>query len=374
LGDPTANSDEERGRGLFSLLIQKKRRTTLCKEKQTTEVVMSARSPPPRSPNLNGLRTSNALPNYNSIASPLSLEIVPVADDASSSVASDLEDHTTSLWQTYIHLVKGYIGVGCLSLPWALSQLGIPLGCLSLAVMSYWSSYNCWTIVKLKRFVEQKRPVIVGDGEPDAASDLQSNKSYTSSQLTYPEVGEWFFGRSFQSFVAASICTQQLAICTVFLSFIGENLLAVLQRLGWHSVNHATVMTLALPPVLVLSFLPNLKMLAPVMMVGTVLLLGTFCALATVIAMAWDERPNEVPGFSVASAPLALCAILYSYEGICLILPVESAMKEPQHFQAIFSAAMGTVAFILAAVASSCVLAFGQVTNVRVCHFHKANG
>jgi proton-coupled amino acid transporter len=333
---------------------------------------MAASSLPSRSTNLNGFRTLNALPNYNSIASPLSLEIVPVADDASSSVASDMEDRTTSLWQTYIHLVKGYIGVGCLSLPWALSQLGIPLGCLSLALMSYWSSYNCWTIVRLKRFIERQRIAIVADGDLDLASDLQSNKSYASSQLTYPEVGEWFFGLRFHSFVAASICTQQLAICTVFLSFIGENLLAVLQRLGWHNVGHATVITLALPPVLLLSFSPNLKTLAPVMMVGTALLLGTFCALAVVIAMVWADRPDKVPEFSVASAPLALCAILYSYEGICLILPVESAMKEPQHFQAVFSAAMGTVAVILATVASSCVLAFGQVTNVRGCHFHNS--
>jgi proton-coupled amino acid transporter len=163
-----------------------------------------------------------------------------------------------------------------------------------------------------------------------------------------------------------------LAICTVFLSFIGENLLAVLQRLGWHNVGHATVITLALPPVLLLSFSPNLKTLAPVMMVATAHLLGTFCALAVVIVMAWADRPDEVPEWNVASAPLALCAILYSYEGICLILPVESAMKEPQHFQAVFSAAMGTVAVIFAAVASSCVLAFGQVTNVRGCHFHNS--
>ena len=63
---------------------------------------------------------------------------------------SDQGDRTTP-WQTYIHLVKGYVGPGCLSLPWAFSQLGVPLGVAATIALSILTSYNCWAVVRIKR-------------------------------------------------------------------------------------------------------------------------------------------------------------------------------------------------------------------------------
>jgi proton-coupled amino acid transporter len=112
------------------------------------------------------------------------------------------------------------------------------------------------------------------------------------------------------------------------LSFIGENLLAVFERLNVAEVfdSHIVVLTLALPAVLSLSFLPSLKSLAPVMAAGTVLMLIGFGALGAIGVLEWSDRPAETPGLYIPQAPLAVCAILYSYEGICLVLPVESAI------------------------------------------------
>jgi hypothetical protein len=175
----------------------------------------------------------------------------------------------------------------------------------------------------------------------------------------------------FQSYTTACICIQQLAICTVFLSFIGENLLAVFQRLNVAEVfdSHIMVLTLALPAVLSLSFLPSLKSLAPVMAAGTVLMLIGFGALGAIGVLEWSDRPAETPGLYMPQAPLAVCAILYSYEGICLVLPVESAMKDPSQFKKAFVWSMTTVALILAAVASLSVLVFGNVTNGSITAF-----
>jgi amino acid permease len=286
----------------------------------------------------------------------------------------DSQEHKTTVWQTFIHLTKGYIGCGVLSLPWAVSQLGVPLGCTMIVLMSCWSSYNCWTVVKLKRFIERKN-VSVGNYVPqtsaidDAASDTPSNVS-NNTNITYPDVGEWAYGRQFNSYVTACVCIQQLAICTVFLSFIGENILAVLERMEVHMLStHAGVLTLALPVVLSLSYLPNLKSLSPVMAAGSITLMVGFGVLGYVIVKFWDERPETTPTINVSQAPLAVCAILYSYEGICLILPVESAMKDPQHFKPVFVASMATVALILALVSSLSVMAFGEVTNGSITAF-----
>jgi hypothetical protein len=68
----------------------------------------------------------------------------PDSDDDASDIDDDEEgDHEkTTFWQTYIHLLKGYIGCGVLSLPWAVSQLGIPVGIAAIFGMAYWSSYS----------------------------------------------------------------------------------------------------------------------------------------------------------------------------------------------------------------------------------------
>ena len=302
------------------------------------------------------------------------------ADDKSSTssglASSSSEHHLTTVPETFLHLVKGYIGPGMLSLPWAVSQLGIPVGFLAVFVMSYWSSYNCWTVVRVKRYIERSRGVSNNNNTEEADDEVSETASSvtTNTNITYPDVGEWAYGKTFQAYVSACICTQQLAICTVFISFIGENLMAVLQAMTsggsnsfWES--HTGVMTACLPACLCLSFIPSLKGLAPIMAAGTVLLLATLFIMAIIGEEEWHDKPTEYPTFAFSRSPLALCAILYSYEGICLILPIESAMEEPKKFGKTFAGAMALVSLILATFSCSCVFVFGEVTNGSVTAF-----
>jgi amino acid permease len=284
----------------------------------------------------------------------------------------------TSVRQTYLHLVKGYIGAGILSLPWAVSQIGYVGGFIAIVIMSLWSSYNCMTIVKIKRYIE--RVNMHNNNLTGAETKSEAASSVASSALTYPDVGEWAYGENFSQILSGCICTQQLAICTVFFSFIGENIYAVCrlvpEMIPSVMMSHVGVMTVALPFIMGLSFIRNLSALTPVMAAGTFLLFVGFGVLAYIISLVWDDRPTEPPEIHFKSAPLALCAILYSYEGICLILPIESSMAEPKKFKKVFWEAMATVAFMLATVSIICVYAFGEVTNGSVTAFllEKYNG
>lgn len=195
----------------------------------------------------------------------------------------------------------------------------------------------------------------------------------SKTNLTFPDVGEWAYGTTFQQYVGACVCTQQLAICTVFISFIGENLLAVFDRmnLGGFFDTHAGVMTAVFPVVLSLSFMPSMKKLVPFMALGTILLLACIGLIGVIVGKEWDIRPlpEELPQLTLPKMPLAACAILYSYEGICLILPIESSMREPEHFGLVFWGTMTLIAGILAGFASINVIAFGNVTNGSITAF-----
>lgn len=274
--------------------------------------------------------------------------------------------HRTTHVETVLHLLKGYLGAGFLSLPYAMSQLGITGGCLSIFALSYWTSSNCYTVVSIKRHMERTTANVLPPQNDDANSDSMSE---TSSNITYPDVGNWAYGNYFRSYVSACIITLQMAVCTVFVSFIGENLLAVVQYFGIASMTHASVMTVALPVIFCLSLVPGLKLLAPITAAGTVLLMVSLAALSKIVYDEWPDRPESPPDLQPSRVPLALCMILYSYEGINLILPVQAAMKTPADFDVVFWLAMGIVALVLATVAVVCVLAFGDVTNGSVTAF-----
>lgn len=95
-------------------------------------------------------------------------------------VADVFADRTT-VKETLFHLLKGNIGPGCLSLPWAYSQLGIPLGVFMTAVVALWTYRNCIMILQVK-------------------ADHTSNRR----TVTYSDLGEVAYGNS------ASNCCHKL--------------------------------------------------------------------------------------------------------------------------------------------------------------------
>ena len=307
-------------------------------------------------------------------------------DDHSNDDDDDIDDDLaassskTTSTQTFIHLLKGYVGPGCLSLPWAISQMGFLFGTLVIALVSFWTSYNCYTIVKIKRYIERSNKDMDNEQQPITADEggsrmkkSTSASSLASSALTYPDIGEWAFGETFEQFISTAVCVQQLSVCTVFFSFIGENIHAVGQLLPGHVPlllsSHVGVMTVALPFIMVLTFIRSLKALTPVIVIASILLFTGFGLIGYTIFAVWEDRPSDAIEIQWPSVPLAVCAVLYSYEGICLILPIESSMKHPKQFKQVFGSAMSCVAVIFALFGNICVYSFGAVNNGSITAF-----
>ena len=274
--------------------------------------------------------------NYASILQVKLQEQVPFEQTTESLLQNHArQQQGTSSIQASIHLIKGYIGPGCLSLPWAFSQLGVIWGIVACVVLSIWTSFLAWTIVRAKL-----------PGE------------------TYPDIVTRVYGPSFGSYLRKCICFQQLGICTVFVTFVGENLLAI--QAG-HTA--AFTMTCVLPILLGITWYatPSLQIMAPMTAAATVLWGIALLLMAAVIFDEWSQRPRDhdtkiITADATPNGPLmALCAILYSFEGICLILPIESSMTQPKHFPIVFFSSMTIVTLVFCVIGSICVLCYGPV-------------
>lgn len=185
----------------------------------------------------------------------------------------------TTLSQTFVHLVKGYIGPGCLSQPWAYSQIGIRNGIIATLVLGFLSSWNCLLVMK------RKVQYVANCPEPERRR-----------HVGYPEIGEVAYGQYFKLYVNFAVCVQQLAICTVYFSFISDNIAAVATQSEWPKLlqNQRFVMSLILPSVLALSFIKDLKKLSPVTAAGTIFLFAAFGLLAAAGIENWDDSSKEV--------------------------------------------------------------------------------
>ena len=76
---------------------------------------------------------------------------------------SESDGKKTTGMQTCLHLLKGNIGPGCLSLPWAFSQLGIWFGIIATIFIAVITSYNCLAMISLKiKMFGKKRDVTYG--------------------------------------------------------------------------------------------------------------------------------------------------------------------------------------------------------------------
>ena len=57
---------------------------------------------------------------------------------------------------------------------------------------------------------------------------------------------------------------------------------------------------------------------------------------------------------------------VYAYEGIGVILPCETAMKEPQKCAAVITVVMGIAFFLYTGFGAICYLAFGKHTSDQI--------
>jgi proton-coupled amino acid transporter len=249
-----------------------------------------------------------------------------------------------STTKTFFTLLKAFVGTGILFLPKAFRNGGILASSITLVMVSF---ITCLCF----RLLLQCREKCGGGG--------------------YGELGGAIVGRRFRSLVLASITLSQLGFVCAGIIFTAENMYSFFQAVLKSRnlpVGINTFIALQLILLIPLALIRNISKLGP-----AALLADVFILIGVVYIWQYDIRSlaefgvNEsVQLFSPSTFPLTIGSAIFTFEGIGLILPIQSSMKQPEHFSKLLYLIMFIITIIFASIGALCYATFGEFTQIQI--------
>ncbi|GMH73447.1 hypothetical protein TrRE_jg4318 [Triparma retinervis] len=228
----------------------------------------------------------------------------------------------------------------------------------------------------------------LADMNTDMNSDVQNGKpkkvgTYTEIGAVYDVVNGSRFG---ERTVNWSILMQQLSVCTVYFSFVSTNIASLDVVENMHELDRRTAEII----VMCIMYFPCVIMVCRSESMNDFKLVSKFCNLLLALCflsvvvvgeLGWVVA-NESSGGKVADSgavlktALAFSTVLYSFEGVCLVLPIYASHPRnsgKMSFSVTYVLALTTVVSVYLAFGLWCKWKFGNVTDGSVTAFISDN-
>lgn len=245
--------------------------------------------------------------------------------------------------KTFFTLLKAFIGTGIMFLPKAFNNGGILFSSMTLVTVS---AVTTWAFHLL----------------------LQCRQLYQKSG--YGEIGEAIGGRRMRSVVLGSVMISQLAFVCTGTAFVAQNLHAfeVAVSKGSAPLSTNILIALQLLALIPLSFIRNISKLGPAALVADVfILLGlAYIYWYDISSLALDGLNPTVQLFNPQHYTLTIGSAIFTFEGIGLILPIQSSMKHPEKFEPLLWVIMFINTVIFTSIGALCYATFGEETKIEV--------
>ncbi|KAJ9155837.1 Vacuolar amino acid transporter 3 [Coniochaeta hoffmannii] len=245
--------------------------------------------------------------------------------------------------KTFFTTLKAFIGTGIMFLPKAFKNGGILFSSATMLVVAVVSMIAFHLL-------------------------LQCRARYGGS---YGDLGREIVGPKMRAIILGSIALSQLGFVCAGLVFVADN---------WYSFFQAVTSDQAKVPgikgliaiqaalIVPLSFIRNISKLGPAAMLADVfILIGlVYIYQYDISALASHGIHKSVELFNPRGYTLTLGASIFTFEGIGLILPIQSSMKKPHHFEPLLAVVMVLITVVFTSVGALCYATFGSDTQIEV--------
>ncbi|DBA95863.1 TPA: hypothetical protein ACH3X1_001407 [Trebouxia sp. C0004] len=215
------------------------------------------------------------------------------------------------------NLFISVVGAGVLGLPYAFKRSGLVQGTIVMVIIAALNLHCMLLLVKCKKRLES-----------------------TAGVVTYNEVAATVLGKTGQRIVEVLLILSQSGFCVAYLVFIAQNLAPMTGYRGGYFILGAC------PVVVALAMLRGVRALAPFSLIADA------ANVLGIIVVFYDyfgafKQPATVVEFKSASTlPFLFGVVIYSYEGVGMILPVEASMKRKEKFPLTLTVVMSVITII----------------------------
>ena len=247
-----------------------------------------------------------------------------------------------STTKSFFTLLKAFIGTGIMFLPKAFNNGGIVFSSITLVTVSLVSSI-CFHLL------------------------LQCRKRYGGG---YGDLGEAIGGPKLRSLILSSITISQIGFVCAGIVFTAENLLSFVKAVspGSTPLSTNTLIAIQLMVLVPLAMIRNISKLGPAALLADIfILIGLVYIWQYDISTIASQGLHEtVQLFNPQHFTLTVGSAIFTFEGIGLLLPIQSSMKEPEKFSRLLYIVMLIITVIFTSVGALCYLAFGSETQTEV--------
>lgn len=229
--------------------------------------------------------------------------------------------HSTTNFETLIHLLKGSLGTGILAMPLAFRHAGLYFGLIATFVIGFICTYCIHVLVRCSYILCQRMKV------PSLSfADVAENAFLTGRPSLRKYSG---FARGL---VDLFLCVDLLGCCCVYVVFVSKNLKQVADFYDY-KLELSIWMLILLIPLILLNLIRNLKFLAPFSMIANVLTAAAMTiTFYYIFNGGWAPANEQAPIADWNSLPLFFGTAIFALEGIGVVMPLENNMKTPQNF------------------------------------------
>ena len=245
--------------------------------------------------------------------------------------------------KSFFTLLKAFIGTGIMFLPKAFNNGGILFSSLTLLTVALVSCL-CFRLL------------------------LQCRERYGGS---YGELGAAIGGPKLRTIILASITLSQIGFVSSGMIFIAENMFSFLDAV---TSNHTTplstnaLISLQLVVLIPLALVRDISGLGPAALLADVfILIGLgYIWFYDISTIARNGLHSTVQLFNPNAFTLTIGSCIFTFEGIGLILPIQSSMVRPEQFSNLLYIVMVIITVIFTSVGALCYATFGADTQIEI--------
>lgn len=262
--------------------------------------------------------------------------------------------HPTSYFDTLIHLLKASLGTGILAMPSAFKNAGYVVGTLGTVIIGILCTYTIHLLItaSYELCIKRKIPSLTYPGT--AAAAFEEGPKATRKLAPFARLITNLF-----------LVLYQIGSSCIYVVFIASNLKAVGDTYFGGNTDVRMYMVYILIPLILISWVRNLKLLAPFSSIATCLTIASFTLIFYYIFRETPSFTNREPVGTMKSIPLFFGTVLFAMEAIGMVLPLENEMKNPKKFGSTFgvlNASMFPISLLYTFVGLLGYLKYGEST------------